>query len=72
MRRMLGAVFVALISLSVGPSAASANHFGPPWQSRAVVDRTMLWSQPDRGSPPFGPLLRGQVYGQVSLRQDEQ
>jgi lipoprotein-anchoring transpeptidase ErfK/SrfK len=61
MRRMLAAVFVALFWLSVGASGASANRFGPPWQSRVVVDRTMLYSQPDRGSPPVGPLSRGQV-----------
>jgi hypothetical protein len=38
-----------------------ANRFGPPWQSRVAVDQTTLFSQPDRGSPPIGPLLRGQM-----------
>jgi L,D-transpeptidase catalytic domain/Bacterial SH3 domain len=61
MRRMLAAVVVTLVLLSVGVSSASANRFGPPWQSRVVVDRTMLYSQADRGSPPVGPLLHGQV-----------
>src|ERR1700730_12516706 len=61
MRRMLAALFVALVWLLVAASGASANRFGPPWQSRVVVDRTMLYSQPDRGSAPIGPLSRGQV-----------
>ena len=61
MRPMLAAVVVTLVLVSVGVSSASANRFGPPWQSRVVVDRTMLYSQADRGSPPVGPLLHGQV-----------
>ena len=40
MRRLLAAVFAALIWLSAGASGANANRFGPPWQSRVVVDRT--------------------------------
>jgi lipoprotein-anchoring transpeptidase ErfK/SrfK len=59
--RRISVVFVALMWLFVGVSSASANRFGPPWQSRVVVDRTMLYSQADRGSPAVGPLLRGQV-----------
>jgi lipoprotein-anchoring transpeptidase ErfK/SrfK len=61
MRRILAAVFAALIWLSVGASGAHANRFGPPWQSRVVVDRSILYSQADRGSPPIGPLARGQI-----------
>jgi lipoprotein-anchoring transpeptidase ErfK/SrfK len=61
MRRMLAALLAALIWLSVGASGASANRFGPPWQSRVVVDNAMLYSQADRGSAPVGPLPRGQI-----------
>src|SRR5258708_33987383 len=60
MRRMLAALLTALVWLAVGANGAQANRFGPPWLSRVVVDRTMLYSQPDRGSPPVGPLAHGQ------------
>ncbi|MGI9147301.1 MAG: SH3 domain-containing protein [Chloroflexota bacterium] len=58
---MLAVVLAMLIWLSVGATGANANRFGPPWQSRVVVDRSMLYSQPDRGSPAVGPLARGQI-----------
>jgi lipoprotein-anchoring transpeptidase ErfK/SrfK len=45
----------------VEPTSAHANRFGPPWQSRVVVDRTTVFSQPDRASPAVGPLDRGQI-----------
>src|ERR1700730_2091080 len=61
MRRLLGPLFAALVWLSVGASGAHANRFGPPWQSRVIVDRTMLYSLPDRGSATVGPLSRGQL-----------
>jgi hypothetical protein len=62
MRRMLAGLFLALVwSLTLGASAASANRFGPPWQSRVVVDRTTLYSQADKASTPVGPLTRGDV-----------
>jgi hypothetical protein len=66
MRRVLAPLLIALTWLLVGASSATANRFGPPWQSRVVVDRTMLYSQPDRGSPPVGPLVLGQVVVVVS------
>jgi hypothetical protein len=60
-RCILAAGCIALVWLSIGASGAAANRFGPPWQARVVVDRTMLYSQPDPGSTPIGPLLRGQI-----------
>jgi len=51
----------ALILLIAWPRAAEASRFGPPWQSRVSVDSTVLYSQPDRGSAPVGPLMRGQL-----------
>src|SRR6266850_3337564 len=53
---MLGA-----LCLFAAPTSAHANRFGPPWQSRVVVDRTTVFSQPDRASPAVGPLDRGQL-----------
>ena len=38
-----------------------ASRFGPPWQSRVVVDSTVLYTQADRGSTVVGPLSRGQI-----------
>jgi lipoprotein-anchoring transpeptidase ErfK/SrfK len=61
MRRIVAAFALALLWLPVAARSANANRFGPPWQSRVVVDRTMLYSQPDRGSAAVGPLARGQV-----------
>lgn len=56
---------VALLGVAIwlagGAASASANRFGPPWQSRVVVDQTTLYSQPDRGSAPVGPLGLGQI-----------
>lgn len=40
---------------------AHANRFGPPWQSRVIVDQATLVSQPDVASAPVGPLARGQL-----------
>src|SRR5712692_7398168 len=45
--------------LALGSSAASANRFGPPWQSRVIVDRAQIYAQPDLSSPVVGPLSRG-------------
>jgi L,D-transpeptidase catalytic domain/Bacterial SH3 domain len=56
--------FVALVLvgwLALGSSSAYANRFGPPWQSRVTVETTTLYSQPDKGSAPVGPLTRGQL-----------
>src|SRR5919202_1423321 len=38
---------------------AHANRFGPPWQARVNVDQTVLYSRPDPGSAPVGPLPAG-------------
>ena len=46
---------------SIGGQAAHANRFGPPWQSRVIVDSATLYSQPDSASAPVGPLSRGQI-----------
>lgn len=44
-----------------GATAAYANRFGPPWQSRVTVDSATLYTQADRGSAPVGPLAKGQI-----------
>src|SRR5690348_12920549 len=55
--------------LVFGCLSASANRFGPPWQSRVSVDGTTLYSQADRGSAPLGPLSRGQIVVVVAESQ---
>ena len=60
-RRAIVATVAALAWLSLGALPANANRFGPPWQSRVVVDQTTLFSLPDSRSQPVGPLLRGQI-----------
>jgi lipoprotein-anchoring transpeptidase ErfK/SrfK len=45
----------------VGAVGAHANRFGPPWQSRIVVDQATLYSQPDATSAAVGPLSRDQI-----------
>src|SRR6266700_5874394 len=52
---------LAYAAIGVGTPTVLASRFGPPWQSRVVVDQTTLFSQADRGSAPVGPLSRGQV-----------
>ncbi len=44
-----------------GLTPAYANRFGPPWQSRVTADNATLFTQPDRGSAPVGPLSRGSL-----------
>ncbi len=56
---VLGGLACAALGLLAPPVLAS--RFDPPWQSRVVVDQTTLYSRADRGSPPVGPLVRGQV-----------
>src|ERR671930_1757422 len=58
---ILSSVLAALAWLAVGVLPVHANRFGPPWQSRVVVDQATLFSQPDAASAPVGPLLRGQI-----------
>jgi hypothetical protein len=50
---------IALLGVAATPTAAS--RFGPPWESRVAVDRTVLYTQADRASAPVGPLNKGQV-----------
>jgi L,D-transpeptidase catalytic domain/Bacterial SH3 domain len=52
---------VAFLWFASSVITAHANRFGPPWQSRIVVDSAILYSQPDRGAQPVGPLSRGQI-----------
>ncbi|MBV9580986.1 MAG: SH3 domain-containing protein [Chloroflexi bacterium] len=59
---------VALLAwFSVGGlGTAYANRFGPPWQSRVIVDSATLYTQADQGSTVVGPLSRGQLVVVVS------
>jgi lipoprotein-anchoring transpeptidase ErfK/SrfK len=50
-----------VLVLSFGALSAEANRFGPPWQSRVIVDQATLYSQPDATSSPVGPLARDQL-----------
>src|SRR5919201_3226099 len=55
--RAMGAALLALgLWLAGGADVSHANPFGPPWQARVTAARTVLYSQPDRRSPPVGPL----------------
>src|SRR6266571_8878344 len=47
--------------LVLGSAAVYANRFGPPWESRVMVDRANLYTQPDVTSSPVGPLTRNQI-----------
>ena len=60
-RSMLWSALASLAWLGLSVLPAHANRFGPPWQSRVVVDRATLFSRPDAGSAPVGPLVRGQI-----------
>src|SRR5438067_13650032 len=60
-RSMLWSVLATLAWPVVGVRPVHANRFGPPWQSRVVVDQATVFSQPDSAAPPVGPLLRGQI-----------
>ena len=51
----------ALAWIVIGAPMAHANRFGPPWQSRVIVDQTMLYTDPDRSSDAVGPLSKGQI-----------
>src|SRR5215469_17635647 len=55
------AALSVLVWLAFGTLTAHANRFGPPWQSRVVVDQATLLSQPDPNATPVGPLARGQL-----------
>jgi lipoprotein-anchoring transpeptidase ErfK/SrfK len=61
-RRALATALLALgLWLAGSAGAAHANPFGPPWQARVTAERTVLYSQPDRRSPPVGPLGRDAI-----------
>src|ERR671928_128298 len=60
-RSMLWSALASLAWLGLSVLPAHANRFGPPWQSRVVADRATLFSQPDAGSAPVGPLVRDQI-----------
>jgi lipoprotein-anchoring transpeptidase ErfK/SrfK len=60
-RAVVVSILAATVWLATGTLVASANRFGPPWQSRVTVDQTTLFSQPDRASTPIGPLARGAI-----------
>src|ERR1700704_3647383 len=57
-RLLVGLAWLTQLALA---TPVHANRFGPPWQSRVVVDQTTLFSQPDRTSAAVGPLIRGQL-----------
>src|SRR5580704_10999610 len=58
-RRVVVPLAATLAWLLMGVLTAHANRFGPPWQSRVIVDQTTLYSQADKTSTPVGPLTRG-------------
>jgi lipoprotein-anchoring transpeptidase ErfK/SrfK len=47
--------------LAFTANPVEANRFGPPWQSRIIVDQASLLTQPDPRAAPVGPLARGQL-----------
>jgi lipoprotein-anchoring transpeptidase ErfK/SrfK len=57
----IGPLVGLILALSQGAMTAHANRFGPPWQSRVVVDQATLYAQPDANATPVGPLSRGQI-----------
>jgi len=60
--RSLSIVLIPLAAwLTSGVLTAEANRFGPPWQSRVIVDSATLFTQPDRAATQVGPLSRGQI-----------
>jgi lipoprotein-anchoring transpeptidase ErfK/SrfK len=54
-------MLVALGWFVLTVASAHANRFGPPWQSRVVVDQATLYSQADATSAVVGPLTRRQI-----------
>jgi lipoprotein-anchoring transpeptidase ErfK/SrfK len=60
-RAALIPLLAAVVWLSGGAIDASANRFGPPWQSRVAVDQATLYTQADRAAAQVGPLARGQI-----------
>ena len=58
---LLPAAILAWLSVCGLTTTAYPNRFGPPWQSRVVVDSATLYTQADRASAPAGPLSQGQI-----------
>jgi lipoprotein-anchoring transpeptidase ErfK/SrfK len=58
---LLPLAVLAWLSFGGLAPAAYASRFGPPWQSRVIVDSATLYTQADRGSAPVGPLSKGQI-----------
>jgi lipoprotein-anchoring transpeptidase ErfK/SrfK len=62
LRASAPAAFALALGLALASSeTAHANRFGPPWQAEVVAEQTTSYSQPDRSSPPAGPLVRGSL-----------
>ncbi|HEX2923406.1 MAG TPA: L,D-transpeptidase family protein [Chloroflexota bacterium] len=56
-----GVLLAVAFWLLVHPQTAEAGRFGPPWQAQVSVNQTVVYSQPDAGSQPVGPLGRGAI-----------
>jgi len=60
--RCLAAAPLALaLWLLLSGGVAHADRWGPPYQAHVIVDHTVVYSQPDRSSPPVGPLGRDAI-----------
>jgi lipoprotein-anchoring transpeptidase ErfK/SrfK len=56
-----GALLALAFWLLLCPGTAEASRFGPPWEAQVSVNRTVVYSQPDAGSQPVGPLGRDAI-----------
>ncbi len=57
-------LFPSVLALGLwilAPGAASANRFGPPWESEVTANQTIVYKQPDRSSDVVGPLAKGAI-----------
>lgn len=61
MSKRLVAALAALVAQTLAVSPVHANRFGPPWESRVVVDQATLFANPEPTAIPVGPLSRGQL-----------
>jgi lipoprotein-anchoring transpeptidase ErfK/SrfK len=55
-------------ALAMAPPAR-ADRFGPPWQAEVTAEHTVVYTEPDRGAPPVGPLGKGQIAIVLAERQ---
>src|SRR4051812_38728436 len=53
-------VLLAIV-IAFWPTTSEAHRFGPPWQARVSVDRTVAYAKPAAAAAQVGPLARGQV-----------